>query len=233
MAVKIGSARSSYGNTAPGDQNGGKEVSTQSWYKHSLGWYVIRPKSAKAAEMIATAMERACANDKIGYDQATRHGLYNAVKDKGFDPGRCDIKCNTDCSDLVRTCCGYAKIMLPSFTTATELDVMAASGAFTIIVDSKVCDSSDYLCRGDILDTRKKGHTVVVLSDGAKVQKRTDDVIKVTIADGTWFARTGPGKEYNDLDTVHGGEVYEQLSVHKDGWIRIGPGWVSPKAVKM
>lgn len=37
MAVKIGSARSSFGNTAPGDQAGGKEVSTQAWYLHSKG----------------------------------------------------------------------------------------------------------------------------------------------------------------------------------------------------
>ena len=45
MAVKIGSARSSYGNTSPGDQNGGKEVSTENWYLHSKGWVVLRAVS--------------------------------------------------------------------------------------------------------------------------------------------------------------------------------------------
>ena len=34
MAVRIGSARSYYGNTTPGDQNGGKEVSTENYYVH-------------------------------------------------------------------------------------------------------------------------------------------------------------------------------------------------------
>ena len=41
MAVKIGSARSSYGNTAPGDQNGGSEVSVENWYLHSKGWVAV------------------------------------------------------------------------------------------------------------------------------------------------------------------------------------------------
>lgn len=232
MSVKIGSARSSYGNTSPGDQSGGKEVSTQSWYLHSKGWYVARPKSAAVAEKIAQAMERACANNLIGYDQGTRNTLYNAVKDKGFDPAKITKAVNTDCSALVRVCCAYAGINLPNFTTDTELSALSASGAFTLMVDSKHCDSSDYLCRGDILDTRTKGHTVVVLSDGAKVQRRTDDLKRVTIADGTWFVREGAGKEFPDVDTVHGGEVYEQLDVNRDGWVRIGAGWISPKAVK-
>ena len=80
MSVLIGSARSSYGNTTPGDQNGGKEVSTENWYLHSKGWYVLRAKNAAAQEQIAVAMERACANNDIGYDQSTRNTLYNDVK---------------------------------------------------------------------------------------------------------------------------------------------------------
>ena len=56
MAVKIGSARSSYGNTAPGDQNNGKEVSTENWYLHSRGWIVLRAIDPAQRERIALAM---------------------------------------------------------------------------------------------------------------------------------------------------------------------------------
>ena len=73
MAVKIGSARSSYGNTAPGDQNGGKEVSTENWYLHSKGWIVLRAIEPVQRELIALAMERACDNNDIGYSQPTRN----------------------------------------------------------------------------------------------------------------------------------------------------------------
>ena len=33
--VYVASARSSYGNTTPGDQNGGREVSREKYYVHS------------------------------------------------------------------------------------------------------------------------------------------------------------------------------------------------------
>ena len=62
MAVLIGSARSSYGNTSPGDQNGGREVSTEKYYVHSKGWVVLRAKDPEARERIAVAMEHACDN---------------------------------------------------------------------------------------------------------------------------------------------------------------------------
>ena len=58
MAVKVGSARIDengkiHGGRA-GDQNG-KEVSTQSWYKHKKGWRVLRCKNAEKAEKIDCA----------------------------------------------------------------------------------------------------------------------------------------------------------------------------------
>ena len=102
MAVKIGSARSSYGNTAPGDQNGGKEVSTENWYLHCKGWIVLRAIDPAQRERIALAMERACDNNDIGYSQPTRNTLYENVKPCGFDPARTSKKVNTDCSALVR-----------------------------------------------------------------------------------------------------------------------------------
>lgn len=171
MAVKIGSARSSYGNTAPGDQNRGKEVSTENYYVHSKGWYVLRAKDPAVREKIAVAMERACANNNIGYDQSTRNTLYNDVKPYGFDPAKTTKKVNTDCSALVRVCVNYAGVTVGNFITSTEVSMLMATGAFEKLDSDKYCKSSDYLKRGDILDTRTKGHTVVVLSNGPKSEE--------------------------------------------------------------
>lgn len=166
--VLIGSARSSYGNTSPGDQNGGREVSTENWYLHSKGWVVIRAKDPEARERIATAMERACANNDIGYDQSTRNTLYNDVKPYGFDPACTTKKVNTDCSALVRVCVNFAGITVGNFITSTEVTMLMATGAFVLYEDDLHCKQDAYLQRGDILDTRVKGHTVVVLSNGSK-----------------------------------------------------------------
>jgi len=59
--------RGQYRGGAAGDSTG-TEVAIQNWYKN--GWdTVLRPKTAILAEKIATADEKACGNNKIGYDQ--------------------------------------------------------------------------------------------------------------------------------------------------------------------
>ena len=168
MSVLIGSARSSFGNTAPGDQHSGLEVSTQKWYLHAKGWYVLRAKDAAAREKIALAMERACANNNIGYSQPTRNTLYSDVKPYGFDPAKTTKKVNTDCSALVRVCVNFAGIAAGDFITSSEVRVLMATGAFEMFTDDAHCKRDDYLLRGDILVTRTKGHTVVALGNGAK-----------------------------------------------------------------
>ena len=174
MAVKIGSARmdengNAHGGVA-GDQTG-KELSTQDWYLSSKGWYVLRAKDEKVAEKIAKNMEYACDNENIGYSQAKNQTLYNAVKDLGFDCSKLKVKCETDCARLVRVCVLYAGVECGDFYTATLKSTLEKTGKFTIFTEDKYCKSSDYLKRGDILVTRTKGHTVVVLSDGAKIKK--------------------------------------------------------------
>ena len=166
--VLIGSARSSYGNTTPGDQHSGLEVSTQEWYLHSKGWVLLRATSAAVREKIAVAMERACANNNIGYSQPTRNTLYNDVKPYGFDPAKTTKKVNTDCSALVRVCVNFAGITVGDFITSNEVSTLMATGAFDKFTDSKYTTKPDYLMRGDILVTKTKGHTVVVLSNGDK-----------------------------------------------------------------
>lgn len=200
MAVLIGSARSSYGNTTPGDQNNGKEVSTENWYLHSKGWVVLRAKNPEARERIAVAMERACANDDIGYDQSTRLTLFNNVQPFGFDPACTTKKVNTDCSALVRVCVHYAGIEVDNFITSNEVSKLMATGAFEKFTDDEHCKSSDHLLRGDILDTRTKGHTVVVLSNGAK---SSEEIVSIAYKLGDRILRNGmDGEDVKELQTM-------------------------------
>lgn len=169
MAVLIGSARIDENGKAHGGKAGdqtGKEVSTQNWYKHEKGWRVLRAKDAGAAAKIAAAMRAACSNSKIGYDQYQRNTLYDAAKPVGFDPAKVSKTVETDCSALVRVCCAYAGIMLGDFTTGNQASVMLASGKFEELTGSKYTAKSDYLRAGDVLVTKSKGHTVVVLTGG-------------------------------------------------------------------
>ena len=169
MSVKIGSARIDENGNAKGGKAGdqtGKEVSTQSWYKHAKGWRVFRAKNPEQANMIAQDMEWACANKHIGYDQGQRLTLYNVAKPLGFNCKKVTTDCETDCSALVRVCCAYAGIDLPNFRTTTEPAVLLNSGAFEEMKGAKYTDSSAYLRRGDILCTKTQGPTVVVLNDG-------------------------------------------------------------------
>ncbi len=242
MAVRVGSARSSFGNTAPGDQAGGREVSTQAWYWHSKGWYVYRAKDPAAREKIAEAMEKACANNDIGYSQPTRNTLYNDIKGKGFDPSKTTKKVNTDCSALVRVCCAYAGIMLGDFITSNEGAALVKSGKFDKLTTDKYCKQADYLMRGDILCTRTKGHTVVVLTDGRKAeypaitpeQPDAPNSAMLTVTGATVNLRSGPGTQYSIVGVARKGDKLVQanetgwLPVLVDGVVR----WISEKYVK-
>ena len=82
MAVKIGHAsideRGKARGGAAGDQTG-KEVCLRDWYDKN--WVsVLRPKNEKEAEKMAKAMEQACANDHIGYDQSQRTTFFASTK---------------------------------------------------------------------------------------------------------------------------------------------------------
>lgn len=177
MSVLIGSARIDENNRITGGRYGdqtGYEVCTEPWYKHSQGWVVCRAKDPERREWIATAMEQACENDLIGYDQNYRNTLFNAAKEVGFCPAKITRACDTDCSALVRICCLYAEVNVPDFYTGNEVEVLGQTGKFEIIRDSEVCDSDRLLMRGDILVTRTQGHTAVVLSNGSGIHQEEE-----------------------------------------------------------
>lgn len=171
MAVKLAAAHIDENGHASGGRAGdqtGREICFRNYYVHSKGWRVFRPKSSTAAEKIAQDAEWACTNSKIGYDQDQRESLYKVSEPFGFNCSKVKTACETDCSALVRVCCAYAGIMLPAFNTSNEAGVLLSSGAFDELIGSKYQSQDIYLKRGDILVTRTKGHTEIVVSNGAK-----------------------------------------------------------------
>ena len=112
MVVKIGHACIDEKGKAKGGAAGDQtktEVYSRNWY--SKPWHtVFRPKSATVAEKIAKAMEQACANNNIGYDQLERTTLYTLAKAANWDISKVTTKCETDCSALVAVCCNAAGV---------------------------------------------------------------------------------------------------------------------------
>ncbi len=169
MSVKIGHAsideRGKARGGAAGDQTG-REVCTRNWYNKP--WIaVIRPKNSKTAEKIAKAMEAACANNNIGYDQNERTTLYIKAKANNWNIAGIKSKCETDCSALVAVCVNAAGISVSKdIYTGNEKSALVATGKFTAHTESKYLTTDNYLKRGDIL--LASGHTAVVLSNGSK-----------------------------------------------------------------
>lgn len=163
MAVIIGSARhDEHGNCYSGGKAGdqtGQEVSTQKFYVHKKGWRVLRAKSPEIANKLAEAMIIACNNENIGYDQSERYGVIkHGINTK--------VKTECDCSSLVRACIIYASGKdVGDFNTSNERPVILKSGLFD---DMGSYHAGFILRNGDVLVTRIKGHTVIVVSGARK-----------------------------------------------------------------
>lgn len=223
MATKIGHASIDENGHARGGKAGdqtGREVCVRTWYNKP--WIaVIRPNDKKVAEKIAKAMEQACANDNIGYDQNERTTLYAQAKAKGWDLSKITTKCETDCSALVAVCVNAAGIAVSKdIYTGNEKQTLVNTGKFKAHTDKKYLTSDKYLKRGDIL--LASGHTAVVLSSGsgetnattkpstsAKVEsaKNLDKKLAgtYTVTADTLNIRSGAGKDKTDLGDLKKG----------------------------
>ena len=172
MSIMVGSARIDERGNASGGAAGDQkqtsatndlagEVSMQAMYSHSKGWYILRPKSAAHAAKMAALMKAACNNANIGYDQGNRpgvvqHGIMSAVK----------TEC--DCSSLVRQVVKEATGKDPgNFTTSNEAAALEATGLFES-KRSYTSQSATPVYDGDVLVTKSKGHTVIVVSGNAR-----------------------------------------------------------------
>lgn len=171
--IEVGSARiDERGNASwgrAGDQNA-REVATEPFYSHRLGWTMLRPKDEDVARKIGLAMLEACLNNNIGYDQSNRHDVISCLQKYGR-LAKINETTEADCSSLVRACCIQAGIKVGDFNTSNEVVVLSRTGAFERAVDIA---ASARLCMGDILVTRTQGHTVIV----TKGFEREDDASK-------------------------------------------------------
>lgn len=162
MAI-IGSARIGENGKVTGGQPGDQtasEVSTQNFYVHSKGWYILRPKNPEIASKLAEGMLVACNNQNIGYNQNERLSI---IKDGVWSTK----KTNADCSSLVRACCIYAGFDPGNFTTSNEVSTLGKCGKFEAKI-KYINEASTPLRAGDVLVTCTKGHTVIVL-EGTKI----------------------------------------------------------------
>lgn len=191
MSVIIGSARIAENGHATGGAAGDQkqsstpdykgEVSMQEFYVPSKGWYVLRAKSDTHANKIAKNMETACNNKNIGYDQNGRYGVIKyGVNTK--------TKTEADCSSLVRECVKEATGKDPGdFNTASEVSALENTGLFGKRI---AYSSGTKLYTGDVLVTKSKGHTAVVVKGasrdgGVPDSTKTTHVAKPTLRNGS------------------------------------------------
>ena len=177
----IGSARIDENGKATGGKPGDQkqkttpdykgEVSMQNFYVSSKGWNILRAKSTDVASSIALSMTIACNNPNIGYNQARRLDIIKAGT-HAASPTSCD------CSSLVRQCVRESGIEVGNFTTANEANVLTATGQF----DKLTYKSGTTLYIGDILVTKTKGHTVIVVSGSVRP---SSEVAVPTVKKGT------------------------------------------------
>lgn len=175
MTIKIGSARIDENGKLSGGKAGdqtGKEVSTQDYYVHSKGWYLLRPKDVAVANCIAKAMQSACDNDRIGYCQGHRTTVITQLNKYGSMAAIAE-KTEADCSSLVRGCCIEAGFDPGNFNTANEASCLENTGKFEKRVS---VTSSTTLYNGDVLVTKTKGHTVIVTSGNPRKMSSSSTV---------------------------------------------------------
>jgi hypothetical protein len=230
--VYVGSARQdehkTYNGGSAGDQTG-HEVETQKWYSHGKGWVVLRANDPQKRQLIANAMAAACKNNYIGYDQSQRLSLYTELSKIGFSVSNLAAlkkKVECDCSALVRVCILCAGLKDPgNFRTASQPNMLMATGEYTKYTSAAYAAACDYLCAGDILVTPTSGHTVVVLTNGDKAGQDPEKPVvktKKLIAPATMLSMP-PAADIHVVETYEKGEevtVYGQSPTNSE-WVAV------------
>ncbi len=147
-------------NGKPGDQLQKKkddysgEVKLQNFYMNKKGWDILRWKKVQNAVVASKLMKIACNNKNIGYSQSDRYGIIKS----GIDtkkPVNCD--CSTLVREVVQETLGKS---VPDFSTEDEVAVLQKTGAFVKTISY---EPGTTLYDGDILVTKTKGHTAIVV----------------------------------------------------------------------
>lgn len=145
------------------------EVSLQDFYVHSKGWNILRPKDPEVAENMAASMKRACNNPNMGYSQFNdRLGVIR----NGTGSNK---PTNCDCGTLVRACVIEASGKDPgNFNTANEALYLEATGLF----EKRIAYTANMnLFVGDVLVTKTKGHTAIVVEGNHKTNLAKNDMV--------------------------------------------------------
>lgn len=157
-------------NGKAGDQTS-KEVCIRSWYNKPWDC-VMRFTDPVMRDKVAQCMEKIARNDHIGYDQNQRNTLLTEARKYGYDPGRVQVDCETDCSAAVTLACIFAGIpegrLFIQGNSATTRNLRArltSTGLVQTFVTLDYTTKSDKLIRGDIL--LSTGHHVAVVTSGS------------------------------------------------------------------
>lgn len=220
MPVIIGSARSDENGKLTGGKAGdqtGKEVSTQNFYMHTKGWIGLRAIDETTRALLAMAMSEACDNPNIGYDQSQRTSFLPLLRKAGVFR-KITTPCEADCSELVRGCCIQAGFDPGDFNTSNEVSVLMETKRFTKFEVKSEKDVQN----GDILVTKTKGHTVIVVNAN-NVPKPSTPVPKPNVSParykdvaigGAYIVtasslnlRLGPNTTYGVVRTLKNGET--------------------------
>lgn len=232
--IKIGQAscdeRGKYSAGRAGDQDG-QEVAIRSWYNRPWN-KVLRAKNPVVAEKIAKAMEDACRNENIGYDQYERTTLYDLCKANGWNIKAVNRSCETDCSALVAVCVNAAGVRVSgSIYTGNESAALLKTGEFELLEAPKYLLTDEYLKRGDIL-LYEFHHTAIALENGAKsniqIQKRlTFNLGWNKNHTGQWWYADTPNTYIAGKWAYIDGRwyVFDQKGYMITGWFKQGPDW--------
>ena len=232
--IKIGQAsrdeRMRYSAGIAGDQDG-QEVAIRTWYNRPWN-KVLRAKNPDVAEKIARAMEDACKNDNIGYDQYERTTLYDLCKANGWNIKAVNKPCETDCSALVSVCVNAAGVKVSGdIYTGNEANALLRTGEFELLTAPKYLLSDEYLKRGDIL-LYEFHHTAIALQDGKKAEKTKPAQVEYPLGwnvakDGQWWYADTPHSHIAGRWAYIDGRwyVFNQKGYMIKGWFKQGPDW--------
>lgn len=240
MDIILGSARIDERGKASGGTVGDQkqtstpdytgEVSMEKFYVHKLGWVILRAKNTEVARKIALAMWQACNNANIGYDQSNRLGV---VK---YGTGS-TVKTECDCSSLVRQCVKEAAgVDAGNFTTGNEKTCLLNTGLFNEVAYT----NTSCLREGDILVTKTKGHTGVIVNAptaaNGDTASGTPDVVYRAYCNGKWQDEVKNLEDYAGIENkpisgfmacIANKNVSYRVSTKGKGYL----GWVSGYSV--
>jgi len=149
MTIKIGSISDS-------------DLKVENYHRHDDGWYALRPKNILTARKLAQAMMSAVDNENIiGVDIECNELQAEIAKIGYSDIANIATPCKTGSAALARACCWVSGIRVPAFSMSEELDFLLGTFQFSKIAEPW---AEKDLRMGDILVTKTKRHTAIVVS---------------------------------------------------------------------